>query len=272
LLFLLGLIVISSLLLIDALTIVFVLVILYLVIILIIVFHQKNNQKKESTTSSDFRTNEKWSSIRNEMQNLESNMVKSQDNKQRKAMMARINYLENELRRLEWSLTEQSIDSMLDEQKRNPKRAESAKRNSKGSKQFDRAKDESDYLDRIIKDITAILKNEMPESVPCVLHSFANELRAIYHSIKTGNPKSRVLPDYWITWTLVTNITFESANRPDLSKYASKEFRAKISDLDKALVNWKRNQHHSEINETKSDISVETPDVSSPSSDHSNEI
>jgi hypothetical protein len=103
-------------------------------------------------------------------------------------------------------------------------------------KRLERLAEENKNLERIIENAEKILGSEPVDSLSIALQSVVNDFKAHYNVIKKRKNNSETLANYWVAWALISSVINHVDIDPQISKYASKEFRPKIAKLIKMIL------------------------------------
>ena len=216
----------------------------------------KRSLALSGTPAVSFSNDERWSRTKRDLEKIESRLDKTRDGEKRRTLLFQKHALENELRRLEWSIKESNLNAMFNagagslrkvDSKNSPIRYDSEgnpeipdgvdpldKYTPEGAlrerKRLEKLAEERKNLERIVDGAISILKSEPPESVPEILRSLANEFRANYNILKKQN-RYRSLADYWVAWAVISSIINRVKIDAGISKYASEDFRPRLLKL-----------------------------------------
>ena len=248
LLFLFGILALSTLSWAHELYIQFILVVWNIAVVLFIIFWEKEKTRRQAGLP-DHTKDERWSKTKREIESIDSKLPKTHDSEKKKDLLARRMYLMNELRRLEWSIKESNINEMYNAQQGGLKKLDPSSQQKGpigGRKLLDpeeideeverSKKKELEYLNGFEKSLESILKDEPIDSLPAVLGPLINEIRAHYNMLKQRNPSSGSLTNCWTIWALGSTLVEGGRVNPGLSKYATKQFKPKIDSLMTILV------------------------------------
>ena len=232
-----GILALSGLAWIHELYIQFILVVWNVAIVLFIVVWEKEKSRRQSL-QLDYTQDGRWCGAKKELEDIDNRISKIRDLSKKKELENRRKFLVNELRRLEWSIRESNINEMYNAQNGRMKKFGPELRNRKvrSFEEIDEENErlerkESEYLKNLIANLQPILKNEPVNSLPSVLKSIINEIRAHYNLLKQNNPDSGSLANCWAVWALLSSAVEGTRPSGDLSKYASKQFGPQIDSL-----------------------------------------
>ncbi len=210
-----------------------------------------------------FSNDERWSKIKRDLECVDGKLQKTKDSAKIKSLLYQKRSLENELRRVEWSIKETNMNEIYNAGMGNLRKLDS-KRMSLGSdqdssgtsggkedldpndkfgpegalrerRQLERQAEERKNLERIIDNAERVLCSERAESLPVALQSVANDFKAHYNVIKRRKYSSVSLADYWVAWALISSVMNGVDVDLQISKYASKEFRPRIFKFIKSI-------------------------------------
>ncbi len=226
--------------------------------------HRRENALSMNETLSN---DERWSKIKRDIERIDGRLSKTKDVTKRKSLLYQKRCLENELRRVEWSIKESNLNGIYNAGFGNlpkldsPKMSQSSSRNPlagsedgdelnsydkytpegalRERKRLEKQAEERRSLERIVDNTEKILASEPIDSIPVALQSVANEFKAHYNVIKKRKNNSSCLADYWVAWALISSIINGLEVDRNISKYASKEFRPKIIKFIKLIYSLK---------------------------------
>jgi hypothetical protein len=226
-----------------------------------IVFWERERRNQTLKTGANFSNDDRWSKTKMDLEKVENKLSKAKDPERRKALLRSKSWLENELRRLEWSIRESGLNAMYNAGSaglRNPKvnkkhprdLSDHAESSSSVNNNWAYAPDdrlgerwalrkraqlelefkERQNLDNALIAAEAIIANEPTESLPEALQPIANDCKAHYNLIKkrVKPKKTPILCDYWIAWSLIQTVQNKLPFDSALEKYASNEFKPKV--------------------------------------------
>ncbi|HKW03849.1 MAG TPA: hypothetical protein VJN71_00995 [Nitrososphaerales archaeon] len=222
----------------------------------VIVWERHKRSLALSGGSLSFSNDERWSRTKRDLEKIEGKLDKTRDSEKRRTLLYQKHALENELRRVEWSVKESNLNAMFNavtgslrkvDSKKYPIRYDGEgnpeipegvdpldKYTPEGAlrerKRLEKLAEERKNVDRIVDGAILILKSEPPESVPEALRSLANEFRANYNILKKQN-RIRFLADYWVAWAIMSSIINRVKIDSRISKYASEDFRPRLLKL-----------------------------------------
>lgn len=222
----------------------------------VIVWERHKRSLALSGTSFSFSNDERWSRTKKDLEKIEGRLDKTRDSEKRRTLLYQKHALENELRRVEWSIKESNLNAMFNagtgslrkvDSKNYPIRYDGEgnpetpdgidpldKYTPEGAlrerKRLEKLAEERKNLERIVDGAILILRSEPAESVPEALRSLANEFRANYNILKKQN-RNRSLTDYWVAWAVISSIMNRVKVDVKISKYASDDFRPRLLRL-----------------------------------------
>jgi hypothetical protein len=222
----------------------------------VIVWERHKRSLALSGTSLSFSNDERWSRTKRDLEKIDGRLDKTRDSEKRRTLLYQKHALENELRRIEWSIKESNLNAMFNAGTGNLRKVDSKNfpihYDSEGNpgipdgvdpldkytpegalrerKRLEKLAEERKNLDRIVDGAILILKFEPPESVPESLRSLANEFRANYNILKKQN-RNRSLADYWVAWAILSSIINRVKIDTRISKYASDDLRPRLLKL-----------------------------------------
>lgn len=235
---------------------------------------QKRNDALNS--NSNYSNDERWTKIKMDFEKVENKLAKTKDPAKRKSLVRQKVWLENELRRLEWEIREANMNGMYNAEKgslrnsRDPSEKAAKNANDPALSSSTKKVGNLDPLDRLgaraairkraeleienkerqsllktLDSAEAVVAIEPASSLPDALQPIANDCKAHYNLIKKrGELNTDVLGDYWVAWSLVLSVQnrlrFDSA----MTKYASKDFRSRVSKFMKSVdaIRYSKNE------------------------------
>jgi hypothetical protein len=229
-----------------------------------VIMWEKNKRDNSVGSFATFSDDERWSKIKRDLERVEQKLAKTKDAGKKKSLLYQKNWLENELRRVEWSIKEKNMSEIynlrmgnlpkLGTNQADPKTRTDSAEISEDSQDFDpsdkytpdgalrerkrleRLAEENKNLERIIENAEKILGSEPVDSLSIALQSVVNDFKAHYNVIKKRKNNSETLANYWVAWALISSVINHVDIDPQISKYASKEFRPKIAKLIKMIL------------------------------------
>ncbi|MGI0078522.1 MAG: hypothetical protein ACRECH_02760 [Nitrososphaerales archaeon] len=217
---------------------------------------ERHKRARAQTGGITFSNDEKWSRIKRDIERVEGRLGKTRDSEKRRSLLHEKHLLENELRRVEWSIKESNLNGVYNAGTRNlrkldpkgiPTRNEAHNETSdedseeidlwdrytpegalRQRKRLERQAEERKTLQRIIDNAEAILKTEPADSIPTALKSVANDFKAHYNVLKKRKNNQDTLADYWVAWAVISSVMNGVKVDPDIAKYATAGFRPRI--------------------------------------------
>lgn len=211
-----------------------------------------------------FSNDERWSKTKRDIERIDGKLDKTRDSDKRRGLLHQKYLLENELRRLEWAIKESNLNGMYNAgtgslRKLDPKGMPLRSQNQNGTldkdseeidpgerytpdgalrerKRLERRAEERKNLQRIIDNAEAILRAEPADSIPAALKPVANDFKAHYNVLKKRRNNQDSLADYWVAWAVISSIMNRIEVDPQIAKYASEQFRPRISKFIKLAV------------------------------------
>jgi hypothetical protein len=214
-----------------------------------IVLWERERRRQSSELGISYSDDERWTKIKMELERTEESLSKVKDSSKRAALIRCKARLENELRRLEWSIRESNMNATYnagntklrnseseEESRDSPERSQndfsfepsdrfSEKSAIRKRAQLEIENKERRNLESILKSAEAVISSEPAVSLPTALLPITNDCRAHYNLIKKrANPNSTILADYWVAWSLLMTVQKRLPFESNLEKYSSKEF------------------------------------------------
>jgi hypothetical protein len=207
--------------------------------------------------SGDLSADERWVVTKMDLEKIQKQVDKCKDEAEKKSLHSSLHFLENKLRRLEWSIRESDLTQMYNAGKgkmdrvadeNNSPSVPSTPKDPSKLHENSRDKDAEDgedgnelneyesrtYLVKTLLDARAVLRNEPSSTLRFVLKPSANNLRAHYNALrrsamKKSDPATNgILSDYWACWVLLHAVSNNLPLEPNLPKYCSSAFRPKV--------------------------------------------
>ena len=203
-----------------------------------------------------FSNDENWSRIKREIERIEGRLGKTRDSEKRRALLYQRYMLENELRRLEWSIKESNLNGIYNAGSGNLRKLDPEGTPSRGEaqngtpgedseeiepwerytpegalrqrKRLERQAEERKNLMRIIDSAEAILRSEPVDSIPAALRPVGNDFKAHYNVLKKRRNSQDSLADYWVAWAVISSVLSGVKIDSAIAKYASDGFRPRI--------------------------------------------
>lgn len=172
---------------------------------------------------------EKWAKVTGDLAAIEERIAKSREESERQFFRRQKVYLEQELRRLSWSMKEASM-----EKTRLAQSAGALKPIPPTLSRWQRGrlrKRELAHLAECLDLASEALVSETPDAAKSEIVTIANDLRAHYDLSKSLRPESKNLADYSAAWAVLTSISRGSEPHPDLGRYASKGTKSRLGSL-----------------------------------------
>jgi hypothetical protein len=169
------------------------------------------------------------SRVKRELEFIDERLRTSKEEREKSFLRLRKIYLEQELRRLEWTQKEFELERNYGAAKGGPLKP--LGRSAGTGVPRRRGKAEAKHLLEALDQSAQILAADPPASARTELGLVANDLRAHYGLIKGDNAHSQNLRDYFATWAVLTS--FCQGTRPEIQvqDYASKDVKSKLEVL-----------------------------------------
>ena len=238
----------------DALTIETLLVIWNVALFIGIMIWEREKREKIANGQLSFSDDERWTKIKKKIETLDQKLDKTKDADDKRALVNQKRWLENELRRVEWSIKESNLNGIYNANSGNMKRSDGRNRMRKSDeplsseeradlerrrdydpeaaallrKELEREVQERKSLERILDNAEAVVNLEPASSLAVALKPVANDFKAHYNAIKKRRGNSPSLSDYWVAWAVLLSITNDQGVDQGISKYCSKDFRPRM--------------------------------------------
>jgi hypothetical protein len=232
--------------------------VLYVSLLPVILIAESKNKAFGSTSNLAISSKEeRWSRAKSELDKLEDKAKKTTDQSEKQLLLGRKLYLENELRQLQWEISESEMTEIYNASKGRltPVRA---KVDSEGTASGDSSSGKSSkssegkqnkYLSKILRNTREVMEKEPEDSLRISLSSIANDVKAHYYVLNRDLRKkafevqpmrdekpreivksASVVSDYWVCWAALQSLAKKSDLRKEnLLKYASENFRPEFS-------------------------------------------
>jgi hypothetical protein len=261
-----------------------------------LVLWERQRRNHALTLDANYSNDARWTKTKMDLEKVENKLGKTKDATKKRALAKQRDWLENELRRLEWAIREANMNSIYNSQRggglrnqREPNTPAKGPNDPASSLPGKIERDIIDPLDRLgaraairrraelemenkdrqtliktIDNAEAIVASEPAVSLPEALQPIANDCRAHYNLIKKrGKLNSSVLGDYWVAWSLVLSIQNRLPFEFSIIKYASKDFKARATKFMKSVdaIRYSKNESIPYIqNNQKESLLDITPD------------
>jgi len=214
----------------------------YIAMLPTILVWEKYSGGKSDSVFDDGRLREKKSEIKK----LQGRIDRSQNESEKKILRSKWKTLENELRRLEWSIRESNLtrshdpandeghpslgDPMFSKSPKSKSESDRSTTNEPRERRIDIANlEKREHLLKILGDVKQVLTKESQQSVRVELLYLANEVRAHYNIIRKKDPSlNSLLSDYWVVWVVLYSLSNNSPLPDNLERYSSSSFRSKF--------------------------------------------
>ena len=222
-------------------------------LVIAIILWEREKRATALNARTGFSDDERWVKAKVNLEQVDSRLEKTKDSQKRRHLLKQRQWLQNELRRLEWSIKESNMNSMYNAQAGNLRRTGKSDFSSgpSGLDKLDTLPDgtsavrkrallemenkDRTNLQRILDEAEAVIKSEPRESLTTALRPLANDCKAHYNAIKKRKQTSDCLTDYWVAWSIISSIASGLEIDTTALKYASKNFQAKLSKFVKSV-------------------------------------
>ncbi|MHB1908711.1 MAG: hypothetical protein ACYCQJ_07540 [Nitrososphaerales archaeon] len=222
-------------------------------LVIAIILWEREKRTAALNARTSFSDDERWVKAKINLEQVDSKLEKTKDDQKRHYLLKQRQWLQNELRRLEWSIKESNMNSMYNAQAGNLRRTNKSDLSNapSGLDRLDTLPDGTSAvkkraslemenkdrmnLQRILDEAEAVIKSEPRESLTTALRPLANDCKAHYNAIKKRKGDSDYLTDYWVAWSIISSIASGLEIDTTALKYASKGFQTKLAKFARSV-------------------------------------